>query len=319
MAKDWSIERYSPAEAREWDEFVDRSRCATFLFKRPYMDYHAERFRDCSWIVRNGNAIVAMLPANIDEEGILHSHQGLTYGGWILPESHIDGADLLEIFSDAVEIWRKEGIRELDYKPLPWIYASLPSDEALYALFRLGAQQTEVNLSEAVYLPAGLRLNTLRRRNLKKCAEMPIEFFEFASDDEIRVFMHLLADCLHERHDTVPVHTAEEMIMLKRRFPEQIRIFGIEFGGELHAATCIYDCGRTVHAQYIATDAEGRRLNLLTPLFVRLMGENYADRQYFDFGISNEDHGRILNAGLLRQKFSFGATGIAYPRYSLKL
>ena len=97
MAKDWSIERYSPAEAREWDEFVDRSRCATFLFKRPYMDYHAERFRDCSWIVRKGNAIVAMLPANIDEEGILHSHQGLTYGGWILPESHIDGADLLDI------------------------------------------------------------------------------------------------------------------------------------------------------------------------------------------------------------------------------
>ena len=75
----------------------------------------------------------------------------------------------------------------------------------------------------------------------------------------------------------------------------------------------------TAHAQYIATTPRGRELNLLTPLFHWLITERYSSRDYFDFGISNEDHGRYLNAGLLRQKYSYGATGTVYTRYRLEL
>ena len=49
------------------------------------------------------------------------------------------------------------------------------------------------------------------------------------------------------------------------------------------------------------------------------MTEVFVDRKYLDFGISNEDHGRVLNEGLLRQKFSYGATGVAYRRYRLEI
>jgi hypothetical protein len=47
------------------------------------------------------------------------------------------------------------------------------------------------------------------------------------------------------------------------------------------------------------------------------MGDVYADRNYFDFGISTEDGGHYLNEGLLRQKYSFGATGVTSRRYLL--
>ena len=53
------------------------------------------------------------------------------------------------------------------------------------------------------------------------------------------------------------------------------------------AGVCVYDTGRVAHAQYIATTAEGRELNLLTPLFHKLITETFRDRAYFDFGTSN--------------------------------
>lgn len=81
----------------------------------------------------------------------------------------------------------------------------------------------------------------------------------------------------------------------------------------------MFDTGIVAHAQYIATTARGRELNLLTPLFMRLMSDIFAARRWFDFGISTEDNGRILNSGLLRQKFSYGGSGVIYPRYSLLL
>ena len=106
-----TIERYTPALVREWDDFVGRSRNGTFLLRRGYMDYHSDRFRDCSWMAYQNGKLRAILPANIDDAGTLHSHQGLTYGGWITPVGHLDGEDLLKIFGRALEVWSKEGIR----------------------------------------------------------------------------------------------------------------------------------------------------------------------------------------------------------------
>ena len=75
-----TIERYTPAMQPEWDEFAATARNATFLHRRGYMDYHADRFTDHSLIARGDDGrILALLPANA-EGGTLVSHRGLTYG-----------------------------------------------------------------------------------------------------------------------------------------------------------------------------------------------------------------------------------------------
>lgn len=313
---DWRIVRYNESRCREWDEFVAASRNATFLFRRGYMDYHSDRFRDCSWMAYKGNRLLAVLPANIDESGILHSHQGLTYGGWVLPQAHLDGADLMSIFSEACNVWREEGISQLIYKPLPFIYATRPSQEDEYALFRLGAQRIETNLSAAIDLRVGAKFNKLQRRHLSQASELNMEISEC---DNIPLFMEMLAECLAERHDTKPVHTAAEMQLLKSRFPDNIRFFTASIAGVPDAGVCVYDSQGVAHAQYIATTPKGRELNLLTPLFDYLINKEFADRRYFDFGISNENHGLVLNEGLLRQKYSYGATGVAYQKFIISL
>lgn len=314
--KNWNLKRYTPELAPIWDNFVDQSRNATFLFKRGYMDYHANRFNDCSWLAYKSGKLAALLPANLDTEGRLHSHQGLTYGGWILPKNHFDGNDMLELFSYACNLWREMEIKELIYAPLPDIYALYPSQEDLYALFRLGADICQVSLSETIDLRNPLPYNKMQNRHLAKTAGMMENVKEYDDPSE---FMKLLERCLKERHNAQPVHKVEELQLLKSRFPNEIRIFGIEGETGLSAGVCIYDTGLVAHAQYIATSEEGRERNMLTPLFTRLIRNEFRNRRYFDFGTSCENGGRYLNSGLLRQKASYGATGVAYQRFTLKL
>ena len=43
------------------------------------------------------------------------------------------------------------------------------------------------------------------------------------------------------------------------------------------------------------------------------------DFKYFDFGISTEHNGRLLNEGLIYQKEGFGGRGICYDTYEYTL
>lgn len=312
----WEIIRYESSMSGRWDEFVGNARNATFLFCRGYMDYHADRFEDHSLLALKNGKLRAILPANITSDGVLHSHQGLTYGGWILPKAHFDATDMLEMWNAWLEYCADQAIKAIEYKPLPWIYASRPSQEDIYALFRCGAVQDAVNLSSTICLGDNPGFDTMRRRHLRQATASGCVVVE---TDDCEAFMALVESCLRERHGVAPVHTAQEMRLLKDRFPERIRMFVARLDDEIHAGVMVYDTGIVAHGQYISSTAEGRRLNLLTPLFHKLIFETFADRRYFDFGISNEDNGRYLNGPLLHSKATMGATGVAYPRYMIKV
>lgn len=311
---EWNILRYDPTMKGEWDRLVGEARNGTFLFNRDYMDYHSDRFADHSLLACRGGDPVALLPADITSDRVLHSHRGLTYGGWIVPDRHFDGNDMMALFDATAQYCLEKGISELDYKPLPWIYARRPAQDDLYALFRHGAVRTSCMLSATVAREPGARLNTLQRRHLRKALASGVEVEETG---DVSAFHGMLAECLKERHDTQPVHTAEELEMLRDRFPENIKFFVSRLRGGSHAGVCVYDTGTVAHCQYIATTNEGRRHNLLTPLIQQIMTGYLCHCRYFDFGTSNEYGGQVLNGGLLRQKSSYGATGVVYERYSI--
>lgn len=310
---DWTLERYTPERAGEWDAFVKEARNGTFLFERPYMDYHSDRFEDFSLMMRRRGRLTGVLPANITGTE-LHSHGGLTYGGWVLPMRHYDASEALPMWRCWLEGCREWGIERIDYKPVPWIFTRVPAQDDEYMLFRMGATLAECNLSTAVDLREPRGLNTLQRRHLRHALALGPEMRETRDCGE---FWEMLRACLAERHEAAPVHTAGELQLLMDRFGDRIRIHEVRLDGELMAGVCIYDTGLVAHTQYIATTPEGRRLNMLTPLMVHLMDEVYAGRRYFDFGTSNEDHGRVLNDGLVRQKSAYGGSGVAYTRWTL--
>lgn len=313
---EWSIRRYTPEDARMWDERVRNSRNGTFLHLRGYMDYHADRFNDCSLIAMRNGKTAAMLPADITPDGIFRSHGGLTYGGWILPTGHTDASDVCDVTDVWLRWCRREGISHIVYRPVPHIYHRHPSEEDIYALFRHGARLEACGLSSTINYADPAGFNSMRRRLMRKASALGGVIEEMS---DVEAFHKMLTDCLAERHDVAPVHSVAELQMLRDRFPDNIRIFTIALGGEIMAGVCMYLTDTVAHSQYIATTPEGRRLNMLTPLFAHLIDRFSTSRRYFDFGVSTEEGGRVLNAGLLRQKFSFGGGGTLYPTYTIDL
>lgn len=312
----WAFEPYTPGMRGAWDERVASARNSTFLFRRDYMEYHADRFRDASLLAYKRGKLMVMLPADITADGTLRSHGGLTYGGWILPDAHLDGDDVLSLISQWVDYCRANHVRRIDYRPLPHIYHRRPSQEDIYAFWRMGASMSACSLSSVVDYADPGQFNTLQRRHLRKASALPYEIAETA---DVAPFHAMLSGCLAQRHGASPVHSCSELQMLRDRFPDNIRVFTISLGGELHAGVCMYLTDTVAHTQYIASTPEGRAANALTLLFRHLIDTFAATHRYFDFGTSNEEGGTVLNAGLIRQKFSLGASGVVYPRFILDL
>lgn len=311
------VTRYTPADAAEWDAFLAASRQTTFLFRRAYMDYHSDRFADCSLIVRGeAGQIVAMLPAN-EGGGVLYSHQGLTYGGLITGPA-ATAAATLAIFGEINSWLRAHGFRRVVYKALPYIYSSIPAQEDLYALVQLcHARLTVREISSTIALPQAPRWSHSRRVGVGRARNNGISI----SRDKALLpqFWEVLTANLHDRYGAAPVHTLDEMRLLMRRFPDEIALYTAVKDGQVLGGTVIYDCGPTVHTQYISATPEGKHLGALDAIFHQVLTRDYVGRGWFDFGKSTEDEGRRLNESLIYQKEGFGGRGVCYDTYEYEL
>lgn len=316
------IEPYEAQYATEWDHFVDTSRNATFLLKRGYMDYHSDRFDDCSLLVYRcdgeNRRLVSVFAACVGKSpDVVSAHAGLTYGGLVLPFSGIGGDEVVDIMQQIVDHYRACGFARLIYKAIPHIYHRYPAEEDLYALFRLRAKLIETNLSAAISLAGPLPFNENARRNKRRASQAGV-IIEQTGD--FQSFWTILDGVLAERYNTRPVHTVDEMILLASRFPDNIRlVVARNAQGSVIAGTVLYITSSCVHTQYIAASAEGKALGALPLVFDEVISKYCGTACFLDFGISNEDHGRYLNEGLLRQKYGMGARGIVYNIFELEV
>jgi lipid II:glycine glycyltransferase (peptidoglycan interpeptide bridge formation enzyme) len=209
------------------------------------------------------------------------------------------------------------GLKELVYKPVPTIYAQVPSEEEQYALFLHGAVTDVVNISSTVSLVAPLGYNENTRRNIRKAVKAGVTV-DYSTD--LAAFHKILADLLMNRYNTQPVHTLAELEKLAAAFPENIRLLLAYQDGVAVAGSLLYITPTVVHAQYIAASEQGKACDALSVLFDRAISESAAmGKRYFDFGTCNEQRGLYLNEGLVRQKNGFGGRGIAYPSFLIKL
>ena len=139
----WEIVRYESARKQRWDSFVRDSRNATFLFLRDYMEYHSDRFEDHSLLAYRNGKLVAILPANAVGD-TLYSHQGLTYGGWLLPMRHIDAGDVICLFEAWNDYALAHGFRGCVYKPVACSRRPLCSSSLRRPHLRIPHQQCDI-------------------------------------------------------------------------------------------------------------------------------------------------------------------------------
>ena len=308
------ILRYSPEQARDWDEFIEASRNGTFLFRRGYMDYHADRFTDHSLLAVSSGKLVAVLPANA-ADGTLWSHQGLTYGGWIYGD-RMRAATMLEVFAAMTAYL--EGLGTIDrviYKVVPRIYHRVPSDEDLYALFRNRARLIRRDIATAVVPGARLPIKSDKKNKVNKARKHGVTV---RPSEDLGAFHAILSEALR-RHDAVPVHSVDELAFLMGRFPDHIRLYGAYLDAELVAGSIVFETPQVAHTQYSVSSEAGRAAGALDLLLDWLIREVYPDKPCFSFGISTEEGGTVLNEGLIAQKEGFGGSAFVHDFYEVRL
>ena len=302
---------------QSWDEFVARSRNATFLHYRDYMDYHSDRFHDHSLIFFSDKGkIVALLPANAAGE-TLYSHQGLTYGG-MLVSMKSTAKEVIEAFRLLTDYAKEQGFKKIIYKPVPSLYHRYPCEEDLYALFYATHSALECrNISSVIDFRQPLTWSQNRRLGVNRAKRNGLSVKE---SDDISAFWKILEDKLRGRYNAAPVHSLAEITMLKTRFPDHIRLFMAYDSCHCpQAGTLIYDSNGVAHSQYISSTSVGKETHAVDLLFSEVIHHYAPTHRYFDLGTSNEQGGTYLNESLIHQKEGFGARAIIYDAWAITL
>jgi len=309
------IIKYTKDNKHQWNDFIKNSKNSHFFFQRDYMEYHSDRFDDFSLLfLDEKDKLITILPANIKDD-ILYSHQGLTFGGFLV-DDRMKTETMLEIFEILKEFLKKENIQKMVYKCIPYIYHIKPSEEDRYALFRNDARLIRRDVSSTIDLREQVRYSKGRKWTINKAKKEKIEIIE---SQDYKTFWNLLSGVLESNHAARPVHSLEEMESLVDLFPKNIKLFLALKDDEVVSGSLMYINTNTVHTQYLANSEIGRDTGALDLLIDYLIKDVYKDKKYFDFGISNEDDGKYLNTGLIAQKEGFGAKAIAQDFYELEI
>ena len=278
------------------------------------MEYHKQRFKDHSLLIYYKEKLTAIFPANIVHNKV-YSHSGLSYGGVII-SNKTKQSQVNEILAAICLYFKAIDKNEIYYKCIPSIYHRYPSEEDKYALFKLNAQLYRRDVSTTIQLENMPGLSKGRKWLLARARKNHIEVSE---SDEFVEFIDLETSLLQTKYNAKPVHSAQELSLLKSLFPNNIKLYEARnFEGDLLAGIIIFVTATTIHAQYISSTLAGKELGAFELIFDSILKE-YSSKKYFDFGISTENDGIYLNEGLLSYKESFGGRATVCDFYKIVL
>lgn len=315
----YSIRPFSDGDAAAWDLFCDNSLQATFLHTRKFLSYHGTRFEDQSLIIEEDGKCLGLLPAarHPSDRTTVVSHPGSTYGG-IVHQGALRGERMLMALRAIIQYYRDAGYSNFSYKAVPTFYHSVPAQDDLYAFHRLNVSRSRCDISSTIELTSRLPISSRRHRSLKKAISNNLTLS--AELCHLPALWAVLADNLARKHGTKPVHTLAEIEWLIDRFPDNIRICCALADNQVVAGVVLFISKTTWHAQYIASSEQGYELNSLDLIFSHCIElAQSSGKRYFDFGISTESNGNILNEGLFCFKSEFGAGSTVHEFFNINL
>ncbi len=276
------------------------------------MEYHQDRFEDFSLLIYKNEKLVAVLPAN-KKDNVVYSHQGLSYGGLVISPK-LKLKEYIILCQELLQFLESKGITTLELKELPGFYCTLPAEEIGYIAQLTQALTRRVDTAAVVDYRNKLPIQSNRMEGVKKAHKQGLRIQE---EKSFKAFWdEILLPNLAQKHNALPTHTSEEIALLHQQFPKHIRQFNVYKGEILVAGATIFETKTTAHVQYISGNEQKQELGSLDFLFEELINRTFAHKQYFDFGISNENHGAQLNSGLSYWKECFGARTILHRFYS---
>lgn len=317
-----SIVRYDENEHGFWDEFVKMANNGTLFHERRFLNYHPkERFKDHSLVFMEKGKPIALFPAVdavIDGKRTLISHRGSSYGGVVQPMNQ--GVEKnLQIVQALNKYAASQGFDSLIMTLPPDIYNRQLNNYLEFACFKEGYDYLKREISSVLKLEDHIDKNLAKFKSTHRTAyrrgvKMGVEVRE---SDDYAAFYAILKNNLKIRHGVDPTHSLDELIKLKKLYPERIRLYGAYVEDTMIAGIVMFDANELVTlAFYISHNEEYQEYRGVNVLFKEVIADSIKRGfHYLDYGIFTVN--MEPNYGLARFKENFGAGGVF--RDTLKL
>lgn len=293
---------YTKTDKKQWDQFIDNADNGTFLFKRDYIEYHSDRFTDHSLLVFHKDKLIALIPANIDNDKFF-SHQGLTFGG-IVFKPNLSFQKINNIIIALNEHLTLNKFKSMRIKIQPYFY-SKNQQQAEALTYQLLQLESSLNI--------GAVINCSNHQFPKRCIRTnKLDEYNYKLSNQLESFWSILEYNLENYHNAKPVHTLNEIKYLQGLFPNNIALVVVKHKdtGLIHSGAILYINKQTVKVQYLATSDEGRNNRSSDILYYQIINSYRNQYSYIDFG-TNMNPDNTINNSLIQTKEKFGAS--IYP------
>ncbi len=318
------VDVYQPNDRSRWEKFIHTAENGTIFHRQRFLSYHPpDRFRSHHLIFRKKNRMLAVLPAVIREQNgdrMLISHAGASYGGFVVrPRLGIRDCHLL--VETLVGYLKDQGFNRAVLTPPPIFYSASLSNAIDFSLIRNGFQYIKRELTSVVHLPGKdedvfASFKSEARTAARKAMKLGVTIRE---SDDFAGFYEILRKNLRMRHDVAPTHTLEELLHLKKLFPDEIRLFCAYRDRQQLAGVVLFICNpQVILAFYISHRDQFQKFRPVNLLFYHIMDWGRGrDFRYLDFGTFTLN--MEPNWGLGKFKETFGARGLFRDTYVLDL
>ena len=320
------IKYLTEKELHKVDKFILKtSTTGEFINTLNYLSYHPqERFRNDSVVVvdRGSGEIKGVMIAAKTAEGEIISYPGTTFAGPIIDRT--DSLEVAEKVMDLILEYYESRYNKIVIKKVPDYYTKQPFQLIDYILLRRGyfygmsAMANVINISKITSEDDIFAMFDSKRRNQVRKAVKGGRF-AFITEDGIRdAVWENMNRTLMSKFDVKPTHTLQEIKKLEEFCPEHIKTYYVDTTeGEYGAFALVFLFKNVFHTQYLDVNyrCTGQYPNLLLifDLIKEARGKEY---QYFSFGASTEEDGKILNRGLYHYKAGYGGGDILLPVYT---
>ncbi|MCB0457375.1 MAG: GNAT family N-acetyltransferase [Flavobacteriaceae bacterium] len=310
----YHVQKFTSMDGYIWDQFISKSKNATFLFKRDFIEYHNDRFEDYSLMIFNKETLMAVFPGHL-KDNTFYSHLGLSYGGIVCDSKNTEIIE--EIFEAIIAYLKELKIRSVYIKMLPIFLREGYHSAIEYFIFKRGGILVRRDLNFIIDFSKKIEIHKSKQKKIKRKENS----LTILPEKNFKIFWEqILIPTLKETYNTQPVHSLAEIEYLGGKFPDNILHYNVYYKNEIVAGMTLFVDKGVVKSQYGAANLAGKEARALDVLYLALFEKYNADGfRYFDLGTTTIDGGYQYNKGLTRYKEELGAYSVNLDHYSINL
>jgi len=308
----------------EWDNFAASSNNGTIFHTRRFLSYHSpNKFKDSSLLFFDDKKLISVLPAiDIERNGkrCIWSHPGASYGGFAAKES-LSIRQSFDLVQSLIEYSLQNKFERIVLTNPPVVYQNRYNNYIDFALVKNSFSYLKREVTSVITLNVD-EDNVFKlfkpetRTSVRRAEKLGVVV---KKSDDYEEYYSILKSNLAMRHNVQPAHTLDELVKLKKLFPQKIHLFGAYVEKQMIAGVVNFYCNdNVVLVFYISHNPEFQQYRAVNLLFYTIIKDAISrGLKFLDFGLFTVD--MEPNWGLGKFKESFGARGILRDTFYLDL